>query len=129
MSGADSPRWRQNRPESPLPHIITGLDPEHLVSLPSFAVCLYEYPSQPQTPLLQSKSGLFDKIKGLLTQKSQSRVYEPVLPLATNVTENAHSEQVRPSSRLRGILDKQPYLSMLREASTSPPWTCSLPSL
>ena len=68
MSGADSPRWRQNRSESHLPHIITGLEHEYLVSLPSIALSLHNIalpvpaPSDTTTPI---KIRIFRQIKRL----------------------------------------------------------------
>jgi hypothetical protein len=103
MNGADPPRWRQNHPENQLPpHIITGIEHKHAVSLlPFIALRFYEY-SLFQTPVLHSKPKLFDKFKGLFTPKRQSEVHEPVLPSVANPTENA---QVCPSSRHQGIVD------------------------
>ena len=108
MSGADPPRWRQNRSESQLPHIITtGLEHKHAVSLlPFIALHFYEY-SFSQTPLLPSKDSkpkLFDKIRELISPKRQleSQVHEPVVPSVANLTENA---QVCPGSHRQGIVD------------------------
>lgn len=94
MNGADPPRWSQSHSESRLPHIITGLEDKHEVSLPVLpfiAFCFYELSSQ--TPKLK----LFDKIKGLIAPKKQSQVHEPqaVLP-SVPVAKLTESAQVCP---------------------------------